>query len=194
MKLFYIPDGHRRYAQKMSCSLEEAYNEGLRVLIEEILNPLFQASLVTSVDVFCLSNLNLQRRDERELEGFLRQGPDFLRSLIDRCSHYASIRTVGTYLPENISIKTVPDRQITLVIGSRTADDLGCPPVDIFIRSGGELRLSGAPRSVIGDYTQFYVIDELHPLVRAGHIMHCLKSYRSRYRRSTDTPILKTAT
>lgn len=186
LKLFYIPDGHRRFAEKRGCSLQEAYTEGFRVLADEILDPLFELNEVAAVDVFCLSNLNLRRRLPPELETFLEEGATALERLCNRCKTYASVRTVGSFLQRNIEIQGASDRLVTFVIGSSIEDDLGCGPVDLFMRSGGELRLSGAPRSIIGSYTQFYSIRKLHPEVRFSDVERCLLEFRERYFRRTD--------
>jgi undecaprenyl pyrophosphate synthase len=187
MKIFYIPDGHRRYADKVRCSLAEAYHLGYKILLDEIIRPLFATGHVTGLDIFLLSNLNLKRRDREELRVLLEEGQDLLASLIRDCSKLASVRTVGTYMPRNLDLQTVPQRQITLVLGCTTSDDVGCGEVDLFLRTGGEMRMSGAPRSVIGDYTQLYALDELHPELRFGHVDRCLDRYHHRYMRERNS-------
>jgi undecaprenyl pyrophosphate synthase len=182
MKVFYIPDGHRRYADKSGCSLSDAYWKGYEVLINEVIEPLLRAD-VTHLDVFLLSNLNLTRRDPEELNILLRDGDMLLSRLIDHSRSFASVRTLGNYLPHNVDIRTVPDRVLTLILGCTTGDEIGCSEVDVFLRSGGEIRLSGAPRSIIGNYTQFYGIDKLHPDLLNRDIETCLSHFRSRYMR-----------
>ena len=185
MKMFYIPDGHRRYADQTGCSLAESYRIGYRVLVEELIQPAF-ADGVERLDVFLLSNLNLQRRDREELELLLRVGEPMLWELVEHCRKLASIRTLGSYLKRNIDVVTVPERQLNLVLGCTTADDIGLSEVDVFLRTGGEIRLSGAPRTVIGDYTQFYGIPALHPELRYSDIAKCLQHYRTRYMREAE--------
>jgi undecaprenyl pyrophosphate synthase len=185
MKIFYIPDGHRRYADRMGCSLGESYRIGYDVLHDQLIAPLLARPTVEALDVFLLSNLNLERRRSDDLRILVEQGEPLLHSLIDRCSRFTSVRTVGTYLARNLHLATVPGKMLTLVIGCTTDDDVGCGPVDIFLRTGGELRLSGAPRSIIGNYTQLYAMDELHPDLRIEHVDHCLDHYRARYMRET---------
>jgi undecaprenyl pyrophosphate synthase len=185
MKMFYIPDGHRRYADQTGCTLAEAYRIGYRVLLDELIRPAF-AEGVERLDVFLLSNLNLHRRDKDELELLLRVGEPLLWQLIEECRLLASVRTLGTYLERNINIPSAPDRQLNLVLGCTTADDIGCAEVDVFIRTGGEIRLSGAPRTIIGDYTQFYGIPVLHPQLRYADIAYCMQHYRMRYMRETE--------
>jgi undecaprenyl pyrophosphate synthase len=183
MRMFYIPDGHRRYADKTGCSLVESYRLGYRVLVDELIRPLFNHTEVKDLDIFLLSNLNLDRRESGDLHVLLEEGKELLSALIDDCRDLASVRTVGSYFPQNLHVKGAAGRMITLVIGCKTADDVGCPEVDIFLRTGGELRMSGAPRSIIGDYTQLYAIDELHPELRFHHVAECLDRYRARYMR-----------
>lgn len=191
MKLFYIPDGHRRYADREGCTLAEAYHIGYRVLLDEIIRPLFREQLVTRLDIFLLSNLNLDRRDSEELKTLLETGEKFLINLIDESRSIASINTLGSYLGKNLHIESIPDRELNLILGSRTADDIGCTEVDLFLRSGGELRLSGAPRTLIGDYTQFYAIDKLHPELTFDDIYSCVRAYHDRYMRETSESIPK---
>lgn len=183
MKLFYIPDGHRRYADRTGCSLVHAYRLGYEVLIEELIEPLFAMPSVSNVDVFLLSSLNLQRRDREELDTLLREGEALLWALIERCQHLASVRTVGNYLPRNVSVDGPPDKLLTLLLGCTTDDDVDCGEVDVFLRTGGEIRLSGAPRSIIGNYTQFYGLEELHPDLRFRNVKRCLEHYDHRYMR-----------
>lgn len=186
MKIFYIPDGHRRYADKVGCSLAQSYHLGHKVLYEELIEPLMALPEVDGLDVFLISNLNMQRRRSDDLRILIEQGEPMLRALIERCERFTSVRTVGSYFPENIHRPTVPGKMLTLVLGCTTDDDVGCGEVDIFLRTGGELRLSGAPRTIIGNYTQFYGIDELHPELRFEHVDRCLRHYRSRYMREAS--------
>lgn len=187
VKLFYIPDGHRRYAESTQCSLKEAYVQGYEVLVHEIIEPLFEREGIERLDVFLLSSLNLKRRATSELQTLIECGTPLLDQLVEHCKGMASVRTVGSYFCENVEWNTRPGRELTLIAGSTVDDDLECDVVDVFIRSGGEIRLSGAPRSIIGNDTQFYGIDELHPHLRFSHIQRCLDAYRTRYIRRTDT-------
>lgn len=186
MKVFYIPDGHRRYADKVGCTQQEAYRIGYHVLYNELIEPMLTRADVERLDVFLLSNLNLRRRASEDLRVLLEEGEPMLRELIERCAKFASVRTVGSYLPQNICRQTVPDRLLTLVIGCTVDSDVDCGEVDLFLRTGGEIRLSGAPRSIIGNYTQFYGIDELHPELRFHHVQHCLEQYEQRYVRERE--------
>jgi hypothetical protein len=153
------------------------------VLVEEIIEPLFSRPDVESLDVFLLSNLNLERRDRHDLDLLRREGEPWLWELVDHSRRFASVRTVGSYLEQNVELGNDSPPLLTLVLGCRTADDVGCGEVDLFLRSGGELRLSGAPRTVIGDYTQLYAIDALHPELRYADVEECLERYGSRYMR-----------
>ena len=150
-----------------------AYSRGYDVLVREIIEPLFQCEDVKLLDVFLLSGLNLKRRAESELHELIEHGTPMLWRLIDHCQSIASVRTVGTFLPENIEVRSKLDRQLTLVVGSTASDDIGCDEVDVFMRSGGEIRLSGAPRTIVGNYTQFYGLATLHPELRFGEIEAC---------------------
>ena len=186
MRLFYIPDGHRRYAEAVGCTLVEAYELGYDVLLNEIIVPLFTTEDVTDLDVFLLSSLNLRRRESGELDALIQHGTPMLRRLIDECAPFASVRTVGTYLPKNIEAPGAAGRRLTLVVGSTVDDDVDCPEADLFVRSGGEIRLSGAPRSLVGNYTQFYGLPQLHPELKFADVRQCVTSYRQRYMRRTD--------
>lgn len=186
MRIFYIPDGHRRYAEAAGCTLVEAYERGYDVLLDEIIVPLFTREGVEHLDVFLLSSLNLRRREAGELDALITHGTPMMHRLIEATVPFATVRTVGTYLPRNIEAPGGPDHTLTLVVGSTADDDIGCPEVDLFIRSGGEIRLSGAPRSIVGNYTQFYGLSVLHPDLRFADIQQCVSSYRQRYMRRTD--------
>jgi undecaprenyl pyrophosphate synthase len=186
MKIFYIPDGHRRYADRQGCSLVESYRLGYQKLVEELIEPALALPYVSQLDVFLLSNLNLQRRDQGELEILLRHGEPMLWELVEHCRPLASIRTLGTYLAKNFDLAGPPDKQLNLVLGCTTEDDIGLGEVDVFIRTGGEIRLSGAPRTIIGNYTQFYGIPELHPDLKFEQILGCLNHYRTRYMREAQ--------
>jgi len=186
MKVFYVPDGHRRYAEGAGCSLSVAYRTGYRVLVDELIDPLLRRADVESVDVFLISTLNLQRRDDHDLQVLRDEGEPLLRELIDHCRSLARVRTVGSYLRRNVDLSGGSSKQVTLVLGCATSDDIGCGEVDVFMRSGGELRLSGAPRTIIGDYTQFYAIDALHPELRFADVQRILKKYGNRYMREKD--------
>lgn len=186
MKVFYIPDGHRRYADRTGCSLAAAYEVGYAVLVDELIDPLLEQPEVEGIDVFLLSNLNLRRRDNRDLDILCRQGEPLLWALVEHCRGLASVRTVGSYLDRNVHLPGPGDKLVTLVLGCTTADDVGCGEVDLFLRTGGELRLSGAPRTIIGDYTQFYALDVLHPDLRFADIKAVLDRYHSRYVREVS--------
>lgn len=186
MRIFYIPDGHRRYAEAAGCTLVEAYERGYDVLLDEIIVPLFTTEGVENLDIFLLSSLNLRRRDVGELDALIQYGTPMLHRLIEASVPFASVRTVGTYLPKNIEARGGSDHALTLVLGSTVDDDIGCPEADLFIRSGGEIRLSGAPRTIVGNYTQFYGLPQLHPELRFADIRQCVSSYRQRYMRRTD--------
>ena len=183
MKIFYIPDGHRRYADRTGCTLLESYLLGYKVLVEELIEPVLALRFVDQLDVFLLSNLNLERRNRHDLQLLLEHGEVMLAQLVERCVRLASVRTLGNYLRDNLDLPGKPGKNLNLVLGCKTQDDIGCGEVDVFIRTGGEIRLSGAPRSIIGNYTQFYGIDVLHPELKFEHIRRCLDDYRNRYMR-----------
>jgi undecaprenyl pyrophosphate synthase len=183
MKVFYIPDGHRRYADKVGCSLAVAYRLGYTVLVDEVLDPLLALPEIETVDVFLLSNLNLRRRQAHDMQILHEVGEPLLWELIEHCRPMASVRTVGSYLEHNLRLAGGSAKLVTLVLGCTTSDDIGCGEVDVFLRSGGELRLSGAPRTIIGDYTQLYAIDVLHPELRFAHVKEALERHSRRYMR-----------
>ncbi|MBL9005124.1 MAG: undecaprenyl diphosphate synthase family protein [Myxococcales bacterium] len=183
MKIFYIPDGHRRYADREGISLAQAYAIGYRVLVQEIIEPLFAIPEITHLDIFLLSSLNLKRRQSDDLDVLLHQGEPMLWALIEHCQSMASVRTLGSYLPKNIQRNTVPGKYLTLLLGSSSEENPGCEVTDLFLRSGGELRLSGAPHAVLGNYTQLYAIDALHPDLRFADVEACLSRYSGRYMR-----------
>lgn len=186
MKIFYIPDGHRRYADRVGCSLATAYRRGYRVLVDELIDPLLALSEIEAIDIFLLSNLNLQRRQACDMQVLLEEGGQLLWQLIEHCRPLASVRTVGSYLSHNVQLEGGSSKRVTLVLGCTTRDDVGCDEVDVFIRSGGELRLSGAPRTIIGDYTQLYAINAMHPDLRFADVQGVLDRHRYRYMREVS--------
>jgi len=167
----------------MNCSLVESYRKGYEVLVTELIDPLFDIAAVTGLDIFLISSLNMDRRTSYDLDVLRSHGEPMLHELIDRYTGRIAIRTVGTYLEKNIELPADSDKLLTLVLGSRTGEDIGCPEVDVFLRTGGELRLSGAPRTIIGDYTQLYAIPTLHPDLRFSEVKDVLDNYRRRYMR-----------
>ena len=185
MHVFYIPDGHRRFAELRGRELSDAYALGIEVLWTEVVNPLLSNTPVSSIDVFCLSNQNMRRRDRSELQTFLARGEEMLEPFISLCTSIARVETLGDYLKKNVVLNPDAPKTLRLLIGSGI-DDVEVSTADIFIRSGGELRLSGAPRALIGNYTQFYCIDELHPEVKFASFEAILSRYQNRYVRATD--------
>ncbi|TBG85553.1 hypothetical protein ELG69_16310 [Rhizobium leguminosarum] len=187
LKIFYIPDGHRRFAAKFGLSLEESYRTGIRVLEDEVIPPLLSDARVDELLVFCLSRQNLVRRDEAELQSFIRVGTEMLSELADRCARHWAVSTLGSVLHDNLTLGQTNDKSLKFLIGSGIDDADQLPEVDLFFRSGGELRLSGAPRCLIGNDTQFYTLEKLHPELVRGDIIALMDKYRARYVRSTDT-------
>src|SRR5438093_8901036 len=104
MKILYIPDGHRRYADREKCSLAQAYRDGFRALVEEFIHPLFSRGDVDGIAVFLLSNLNLVRRTPSDLKTLLEQGSGLLDDLVARFTPVAHIRSHGSYLHRNIDL------------------------------------------------------------------------------------------
>jgi len=183
MKVFYIPDGHRRFADQTDMDLVKSYELGFEVLVDEIIEPIFKYEPVDTLGIFLLSQLNLKRRHPDELNQLLSVGEQLLEKLVDRCSALASIKSHGTFLNENIETSHGSQKQLHLFIGSGIDDHSPIGEVDVFFRSGGEMRLSGAPRALIGSYTQLYVLDKLHPALTYTDINHILEQYQIRYMR-----------
>ena len=188
MRFFYIPDGHRRYADRERRSLVHAYRAGYAVLVEELILPLFEETEVDTLGIFLLSTLNLERRERGELETLLHEGETLLHALVEQCRPHAHVRSHGSYLGENIDLAppAPTGKRLDLFVGSRCEDPAPCGEVDVFLRSGGEMRLSGAPRALIGPYTQLYAMDALHPDLRFGMVAELLERYRSRYMRERE--------
>jgi undecaprenyl pyrophosphate synthase len=186
MKVFYIPDGHRRYADRVGCTLSQAYQVGYEVLSREVIGPLLSRADIDDVDIFLLSSLNLQRRDSQDLRTLLVDGEEMLAMLVETFRPLARIRTHGTYLKRNWDIVSPAKKTLNLLIGTHSTDSVDCAQVDVFMRSGGEIRLSGAPTMLIGPYTQFYGIDALHPELTFADVARCLQHYAGRYMREAQ--------
>ena len=110
-----------------------------------------------------------------------------LNGVVERCSRFANVKTVGNFLDKNISVIHSPESPtVRFFIGNSIEDTEDIEPVDLFIRSGGQLRLSGAPRALLGDNTELCSIPTLHPRIRFDEICKVLDVYGSRYFRHSD--------
>lgn len=187
LSIFYTPDGHRRYAEEERISIASSYRVGINVLVEEIIQPTIGRFNIERLDIFCLSNRNLLIRDTGELDDWLSVGMDMLHGVVERCSRFANVKTVGSFLEKNISAIHAPESPtVRFFIGNSIEDTEDITPVDLFIRSGGQLRLSGAPRALLGDDTELCSISTLHPRIRFDEICKVLDAYGSRYIRPSD--------
>lgn len=65
------------------------------------------------------------------------------------------------------------------------ADGTEIPPIDLVLRTSGELRMSGLPNS---EYAEFYSIKEPLPELSLGHIVEALIDYTKRERRFGGRP------
>jgi undecaprenyl pyrophosphate synthase len=185
ISMFYIPDGHRRFAQQKNISLLDAYVLGYEVLLDQIIRPAIRSAHFHRLDIFLLSNLNLKRRDTADLNDLLKIGHVLLEKLVDETLPIAAVSTYGTYLSHNIKSSNSTLPLVNFYLGTSVDYNPGLEKVDIFIRSGGEMRLSGAPLSLIGDYTQFYSIEKLHPELTYQDIYSCYSRFCDRYMKET---------
>ena len=187
LSIFYTPDGHRRFAEEERISIASSYRTGVNVLVEEIIEPTIGRFSIERMDIFCLSNRNLLNRDTGELDDWLSVGIEMLNGVVERCSRFANVKTVGNFLDKNISVIHSPESPtVRFFIGNSIEDTEDIEPVDLFIRSGGQLRLSGAPRALLGDNTELCSIPTLHPRIRFDEICKVLDVYGSRYFRHSD--------
>ena len=187
LSIFYTPDGHRRFAEEERISIASSYRTGVNVLVEEIIEPTIGRFSIKRMDIFCLSNRNLFNRDTGELDDWLSVGIEMLNGVVERCSRFANVKTVGNFLDKNISVIHSPESPtVRFFIGNSIEDTEDIEPVDLFIRSGGQLRLSGAPRALLGDDTELCSIPTLHPRIRFDEICKVLDVYGSRYFRHSD--------
>lgn len=187
LSIFYTPDGHRRFASEEGISIPEAYKAGIAVLMDEIIEPTINEFSINRLDIFCLSNRNLINREAGELDDWLLVGKDLLDQVVERCSRFANVKTIGNYLQKNInSVRSPEAPTIRFFIGNSIEDTEDIDPVDIFIRSGGQLRLSGAPRALLGDDTEIFSIQTLHPRIKFREMCAVIDAYHSRYIRHSD--------
>ena len=187
LSIFYTPDGHRRFATEEGISISDSYKAGVAVLLEEMIQPIIREYSIDHLDIFCLSNRNLINRDADELGDWLTVAKELLQDIVTRCLTFANVSTVGSYLPENINIIQSPYLPtVRFFIGNSTDDTQDITPVDLFIRSGGQMRLSGAPRALLGDDTEIFSISTLHPRIRFPEVQSVINSYFSRYIRFSD--------
>ena len=182
MHIFYIPDGHRRYAKREKLSLEQVYEQGYRVLRDEVVGPLCKDPSISRIGVFLLSKLNLQKRSKDDLSTLLKAVERLTPRLCQDLKQLCVIRVVGGYYPCQATDAIAPTTGpiVELYIGSDT-DDAVEGPTDLLVRSGGTLRLSGAPRALIGPYTEFQSLAKLHPEVRACDIRAIVSEFVQRY-------------
>lgn len=187
LSIFYTPDGHRRFAEEEGISIAASYRTGIHTLIEEIIEPTISCFDVERLDIFCLSSRNLRNRNSGELKEWLSVGLEMLNGVVERCAKFANVKSVGNFLAENIDVVNSPGSPtVRFFIGNSIEDTDDIAPVDLFIRSGGQLRLSGAPRALLGDDTELYSIPTLHPRIEFAEIRRVVDAYRARYVRHTD--------
>lgn len=188
LSIFYTPDGHRRFASEEGISISAAYKAGVAALVDEIIEPTINEYSIDRLDIFCLSNRNLINREAGELDDWLTVGMELLDQVVEHCSTFANIATVGSYLPNNLSLIRSPDAPtVRFFIGNSIEDTEDIRPVDIFIRSGGQMRLSGAPRALLGDDTEICSIPTLHPRIKFREMRAVIDAYHARYIRYSDS-------
>jgi len=83
MQIFYIPDGHRRYAVRTKTELSAVYELGFRTLRDEIVPPICADMRIERLCVFLLSRLNLQRRSTDDLKELLAALEKFTPMMVD---------------------------------------------------------------------------------------------------------------
>lgn len=194
MKIFYIPDGHRRFANREHISLVQSYEAGYRVLIDEIIHPLFAHTGVDHIGVFLLSALNLRRRESADLRQLLHSLDRLVPALERDLSKVCQVRIFDRRLKGSFQNHTVTGPILDLFLGSDIDDDIEMGEVDLFLRSGGGLRLSGAPKKLLGSYTELYSLEKLHPDLKAYDILNVVNKYRNRYMAEPlETPFLSSA-
>ncbi len=187
LSIFYTPDGHRRFAEEEGISIAASYRRGVHVLVEEIIEPTINMFEIERLDVFCLSNRNLRDRHTGELDDWLSVGLEMLNGVVERCSQFANVKSVGNFLAENIDVLHAPGSPtVRFFVGNAIEDTYDITPVDLFIRSGGQLRLSGAPRALLSDETEMCSVPTLHPRIEFAEIRRVIDAYRARYIRHTD--------
>ncbi len=187
ISIFYTPDGHRRFASEEGISISASYIAGIAVLMDEIIEPTINEFCVNRLDIFCLSNRNLIYRESGELDDWLSVGMELLGQVVERCSQFANVKTVGNYLQNNLNVMRSPEAPtVRFFIGNSIEDTVDIEPVDLFIRSGGQLRLSGAPRALLGDDTEICPVQTLHPRIKFREMRTVIDGYHSRYIRYSD--------
>lgn len=181
MKIFYIPDGHRRYAAREGISLAKAYSVGYRVLIDEVIYPLATKIGATNIGVFLLSSLNMQRRESTDLEELLKSLDELIPALQRETEGLCRTRIFGRQVFHQIDTTSSSLPTLDLFVGSGIEDPSPIGEVDLFLRSGGGLRLSGAPRALIGSYTELQMLQPLHPDLKRVDTLDAVQRYRDRY-------------
>lgn len=181
MNVFYIPDGHRRFSTRENIPLKKSYEIGYRVLIDEVIHPLITDIKANSVGIFLLSSLNITRRNKEDLHELLNAIDKFVPLLKNETSNFCSIRIFGHRYPNESRIVESNLPTLYLFIESEADDFSPLGQVDLFIRSGGAMRLSGAPRELIGPYTEMMTIDKLHPDLSRDDILTTAYRYNARY-------------
>lgn len=181
MKVFYIPDGHRRYAEREGMSLTSAYEIGYRVLIDEIIYPLVTDVEATDIGVFLLSSLNIKRRAKPDLTELLDTLDRLIPRLRKEVEGLCSVCVFGRRGKYEMGGRAYFLPTLSLFVESDTDDPSPMGEVNLFIRSGGAMRLSGAPRSLIGPYTEMLPLESLHPDLRRSQILAAVMKYQQRY-------------
>lgn len=166
-KILLIPDGHRRYAEKVGIDLSAAYQLGATTA-GDIVQGCLEKRLVSHLAIFALASKNFHDRAKSSLRAIIKS----LDLFLDRVTPLTSSGLAVTYrgdlqrLPQAtadaISQLTAqvyhvpPSLLLELLIDYCGEDDLLCQdvnlirrklaePFDVIVRTGGNFRLSGAP-------------------------------------------------
>jgi len=204
-----IPDGIRRWAVQNSVSVEAAYDAVAAALIR-ISDTVFAHDIV-HFSVYVLSKNNLRRQAD-ELDATLRSHIRIFRDVLPLLAHRwnARVRHVGdpTILPADYAdalqqvcetkLMKPPSRIIYICAGysldwelserlcaSEKRDKSDCvlpADVDLLLRTGGEMRLSGfLPLQL--QYAELFFVDKLFPDLESEDVESVIRAYGRRERR-----------
>ncbi len=207
MHTLYIPDGHRRYAQKHKISLEEAYAKGGEN-IARIIKWLSKKG-VSDISIFILAEHNLNRREEEVLaiakgaryviEHYFITDPEIMKFKFDVVTteegglvskvkaHFLEIAEATKDNDEtrvNFLVGYSGETEVTTALESnpQTYRELvglsRLKPIDIIIRADPIIRLSESPILPIHKNTAFFATRNLNPEVTTKDLKKILEDYR----------------
>lgn len=154
MHIGIIPDGNRRYAEKMKISLREGYTQGIENFISLAKHSFRNYKEINKITIYALSMENFYKRDKKELSmlwDLFTQTIDEMRSRFNKFNVFINFIGDYTLYPEefrekikfiNSSVKTQEHTYKINILLCYLNQDIG-DEIDLVIRTGNRYSLSG---------------------------------------------------